>query len=72
MERNGVTHVLLDFLAAAARGDTSRQIWRIRGKSRFRLLHHDQIFFHCFSPACFITLYERSLVPDRRQSSPEP
>jgi hypothetical protein len=65
MERDGLTHVLFDILAGASRGYAAGQIRRERGEPRLRLLYYDQVFLHCFSPACFITLLS---VPGAKSS----
>lgn len=67
IEMNGdrLTHVFLNFIARAARRNTSRQVRRVGGKARVRWFNHKEIFLHFFSPACLKT---RLRVPGARSS----
>ena len=64
VERNRCLHLSLDIVAGTASGYAARHVGRVGRVSRCCRLDHDQVF-HCFSPACFRTLFK---VPGARSS----
>ena len=46
-------HVLFDFFACSAGGNTSFQVRRVRGVSRSCFFDDDEVFSHFLIPACF-------------------